>query len=207
MLKLLIARQGTCDSACNRSRPEDKFQRRGCEVMELQHEAFFLNLSLLAVTFAVISALVMLIRQTMGGKLSSFDVYLITAYISFGFAQVIIGVLPGLIAIYGLSERLTWTISGLLAAIVLGSVLAAVVAQRRKASAAPISISVKAAFAVHALAACLFLIVAVTPAWLGAGLYATGLTLSLAAVMWSFVRRIASLFGEHVGDDWDPSRG
>jgi hypothetical protein len=54
--------------------------------MELPGETYLFNLSLIAVTFTAVSALVMLMRQTMGGKLSNFDVYLITSYISFGFA-------------------------------------------------------------------------------------------------------------------------
>ena len=46
--------------------------------MELPGEVYLFNLSLIAVTFAVVSALVMIMRQTMGGSLSNFDVYLIT---------------------------------------------------------------------------------------------------------------------------------
>jgi hypothetical protein len=56
------------------------------KVMELPGETYLFNLSLIAVTFTAVSALVMLLRQTMGGKLSNFDVYLITSLISFGFA-------------------------------------------------------------------------------------------------------------------------
>jgi hypothetical protein len=52
---------------------------------ELPGAIYLFNLSLLAVTFAVVSALVMLVRQTMGGRLTNFDVYLITSYVSFGF--------------------------------------------------------------------------------------------------------------------------
>ena len=36
--------------------------------MEFISEAFLLNFSLLAITFSAVSALVMLLRQTMGGK-------------------------------------------------------------------------------------------------------------------------------------------
>jgi hypothetical protein len=45
--------------------------------VELTGETYLFNLSLLALTFAAVSALVMLLRQTMGGRLSYFDVYLI----------------------------------------------------------------------------------------------------------------------------------
>ena len=53
--------------------------------MDLPGEAYLFNLSLLAITIAVVSALVMLVRQTMGGKLSNFDIYLTSSFISSGF--------------------------------------------------------------------------------------------------------------------------
>ncbi len=62
--------------------------------MELPGEAYLFTLSLVAATFAVVSALVMIMRQSMGGKMSVFDVYLITAYISWGFMQSIVALLP-----------------------------------------------------------------------------------------------------------------
>ena len=54
-------------------------------MIELPGAAYLYNLSLLAATVAVVSALVMVVRETMGGKLSKFDVYLLTTYISLGF--------------------------------------------------------------------------------------------------------------------------
>ena len=36
---------------------------------------------------------------------------------------------------------------------------------------------------------------------------AVGCALSLAMVMWAFVRRINSLLGDKPGEDWDPKRG
>jgi hypothetical protein len=48
---------------------------------------------------------------------------------------------------------------------------------------------------------------ALVPVVQGVGLYAAGLTLSLASVMWAFVRRVSSLLGEKPGGDWDPKRG
>jgi hypothetical protein len=61
--------------------------------MEVPGETYLFNLSLIAVTFTAVTALVMLFRQTMGGKLSNFDIYLITSFISFGFAIAISAIL------------------------------------------------------------------------------------------------------------------
>lgn len=42
--------------------------------MELPGSGYLFNLALIAMTFTAVSALVMLVRQTMGGKPSNFDV-------------------------------------------------------------------------------------------------------------------------------------
>ena len=52
--------------------------------MDLPGEAYLFNLSILSITVAVVSALVMLVRQTLGGKLSNFDIFLIEAFVSWG---------------------------------------------------------------------------------------------------------------------------
>ena len=45
--------------------------------MEEPGSIYLFNLSLIAMTFTAVTALVMFLRQTMGGKLSNFDIYLI----------------------------------------------------------------------------------------------------------------------------------
>ena len=73
--------------------------------MELHGEAYLFNLSLLAITFAAVSVLVMLVRQTMGGRLSNFDIHLITSYIARGFVIAVAAILPSLVADFGLPRR------------------------------------------------------------------------------------------------------
>lgn len=68
--------------------------------MELPGEVYLFNLSLIAISFAVVSALVMIMRQSMGGKMSLFDVYLISTYISWGFTQSLVALLPPLVALF-----------------------------------------------------------------------------------------------------------
>ena len=63
------------------------------------------------------------------------------------------------------------------------------------------------AFSLHGIAVLMFLVNAALFPWQGVHLYSLAVTVSLAATMWAFVRRIASLFGEHVGEDWDPKLG
>jgi hypothetical protein len=175
--------------------------------MELPGETFLFNLSLIAVTFTAVSALVMLIRQTLGGKLSNFDVYLITSYISFGFAEALAAILPPLVNFFELPPFGLWAISSALAAVLLGSVLVTVVYRRRKVAPEPMPLGVISSFSTHGLVVITLLVNAMIQPWQGIHLFAGALTLSVAVLMWTFVRRIASLVGDKPGDDWDPRRG
>lgn len=175
--------------------------------MELPGEAYLFTLSLVAVTFAVVSALVMIMRQSMGGKMSAFDVYLITAYISLGFLQSLVALLPPLVSLFELSPRILWAIASGLSAIAFSTVLFGIVHRRIKASPEPIAWAVKASFSLHAVATIMLLVNAVAEPWQGVHLFAAAVTLSVASVMWAFVRRIASLFGVKPSKDWDPTRG
>jgi hypothetical protein len=175
--------------------------------MELHGETYLFNLSLIAVTFTAVSVLVMLIRQVMGGKLSNFDIHLITTYLSYGFVLSLLALLPPLIALFDPGPVVLWSISSALAAAIFTPVLAGIVARRKKVSSQVIPFTVRSSFVVHGLAILLLLLNAVALPWQGLHLYATALTLSLATLMLTFVRRIASLFGGTTGEGWDPKRG
>ena len=175
--------------------------------MEVPGETYLFNLSLIAVTFTAVSALVMLLRQSMGGKLSNFDVYLITSFISFGFAIAISALIPPLAAFFELETAAFWAVSSGLAAIIMGSTVATNVHRRHIVAREPMSWSVRSSFAANSLSAFILLLNAIVPPWQGVHLFAGALTLSMAALMWAFVRRIGSLVGDKPSDDWDPKRG
>lgn len=175
--------------------------------MELPGETYLYTLSLVAATFAVVSALVMIMRQSMGGKMSLFDVYLITTYISWGFTQSLIALVPPLVSLFEPTPRILWAVSSGLSALVFAVVLAGIVHRRLKASPEPIALAVKTSFSLHGVAIIVFIVNAIAEPWQGVHLFAAALTLSVAAVMWAFVRRIASLFGVKPSKDWDPKRG
>ena len=117
--------------------------------MELPGELFLFNFSLLAITFSAVSALVMLLRQAMGGKLSNFDVFLLAAYMSDGFALMIVSVLPPLIAQSGLPLQWVWSIASGLAAAILGAQLANIMRLRGVATKVPMPIATKASLTIH----------------------------------------------------------
>ena len=175
--------------------------------MEVPGETYLFNLSLIAVTFTAVTALVMLFRQTMGGKLSNFDIYLITSFISFGFAIAISAILLPWVAFLELPPADFWAVSSGLSAVLMGSTLAANVHRRRAVATEPMSWSVKSSFAANGLSVIILVINAVVSPWQGIHLFTGALTLSTAAIMWAFVRRLGSLVGDKPGDDWDPKRG
>jgi hypothetical protein len=175
--------------------------------MELTGETYLFNFSLIAITFTAVSALVMLLRQTMGGKLANFDVYLITSYISWGFAFALIAVLPSLVFLYQLVPSVHWAIISGLAAILHASVLGTIMKLRRSVAPDPWPVGVKIAFSIQGTVSLAFLFNAIPSSWQGVQIFATFLTIALAVVLWSFVRRIASLLGDKPSDDWDPKRG
>ena len=174
---------------------------------ELPGAIYLFNLSLLAISFAIVSTLVMLVRQTLGGKLSNFDVYLITSYVSFGFVIAFNAILPPLVSLFDSAPAVLWGVASGLAAILQCGVLVNTVRRRMKASKERPSWAVIASFSTHAIIVFALVVNASVPGVRGPGLFALALTVSLAIMMWTFVRRISSLFGVEPGDDWDPKRG
>jgi hypothetical protein len=175
--------------------------------MELPGETFLFNLSLLAITFSAVSALVTLLRQTMGGKLSKFDVYLVNAFVQQGFALAIAAIIPPLIAQFEFSPPVLWTIASTLAALIFGWRTAQSLWERMSIIKVPMPLMLKLQFSVDGLAVVLFLLNATVPVIQGIAVFELALTIGLAEIMWSFGRRISTLLGDRPSDDWDPKLG
>ncbi len=179
----------------------------GDAAMELPGELYLFNFSLLAMTFAAVSALVMLLRQTMGGKLSSFDVFLVNAYVAHGFVLAIAAILPPLIAQFALPLPVVWAVASGLAAVLIGGKVAGTMRQRSTVIKTPMPWALKVSFGAQWFAILLLVANAMVPAIQGIAVFELALTICLAMVLWSFVRRISTLLGDHPSEDWDPNRG
>jgi hypothetical protein len=175
--------------------------------MDLPGETYLFNLSLLAITFAAVSVLVMLLRQTMGGKLSNFDIFLIKTFVSWGFVVAGDAILPPLVSLFDPPPALLWATASGLAAVLLAAVVANIIVTRRRVSSEPMSALNVLTLAGHWIVVLLLAVNALVPQVQGVGLFAAALSLSIGLIMWAFVRRIASLLGETPGEDWDPKRG
>ena len=170
--------------------------------MEISGAGYLFNLSVVAMTFAAVSALVMLIRQSMGGRVTDFDVYLIVAFVSMGCVLAFDAMLPSLVAAFEATPEASWAIASILAAIALAGWVVVVFRVRRRASPAPIPGWVMFIFAGHGFDALLLAANGVVPSFRNAKLFLLALTLSLAVFFFSIVRRIGSLLGEKRGEDW-----
>jgi hypothetical protein len=177
---------------------------------ELAGATYLYNLSVVAMTFAAVSVLVMLIRQTMGGKLSNFDLYLIITYVSLGFAVAAAALLPPLVALFAPTAPVLWAIASGLAAVFMAVATANSMRFRDKAAAVHMSGAVRAVFVGYWLSALALLINAVVPPVQSVGVHAAAVTFFLLVLMTAFVRRVASRFRSHAesaADDWEPDRG
>ena len=174
--------------------------------MGLPGELYLFNLSLLAISFSVVSALVTLLRQTMGGKLSNFDVYLVSTYVAHGFVLAIAAVTPSLVAQFGLPLPVVWTIASVFTAVLIGVKEASTLWQHKAFIKARMPLTVRFFFGTQWFAV-LLLLANTIPAIQGIALFELALTLCLGTIMWSFVRRISTLLSDQASQDWDPKRG
>ena len=176
-------------------------------MMELPGELFLFNLSLLAITFSAVSALVTLLRHSMGGKLSNFDVFLVTNYAAHGFVVAIAAILPSLLAEFGLSLAVVWAIASGLAAVFLGVKVAYTMLRWRAITKTSMPFALVVSFGAQWIAVLLLTANVLITSIRSVALFELALTLGLATVMWSFVRRISTLVGDKPSEDWDPKRG
>jgi hypothetical protein len=175
--------------------------------MELPGAEYLYNLSILAVTFATVSALVTVVRQISGGSLTKVDIHLLTTFLSAGFAISIAAILPSLVNLFGLTLQVVWPVVSGMAAVLFAVLIARIQRERRMFAAmglAPVSI---VAFGGLWISVVILVINAAPTPIQGIAPYAAAITLSLATVMWSFVHRIASLSRGDGRGDWDLSRG
>lgn len=174
--------------------------------MEILGEAYFLNLSLVAIGFASVSAVVMLLRQMMGGTLSKFDIHLIMCYLTGAFSTAFAAVLPVFVAMASEDPLVVWGVSGAIAAALIGAHLVSMILRRRRITGSAAPMTIIADWVVQGLAVAALL---VNIGWPRVGwLYAGAVTLVLGLVMFAFLRRLGSLLtgGESI-HDWNPGQG
>ena len=81
-----------------------------------------------------ITAIVMILRQGLGGKLSRFDTLVARFFMVWGFVIAYFAMLPPLLAAFELEQALLWRVSGIALGLVLAAMSAVYPALRRRAT-------------------------------------------------------------------------
>ena len=149
--------------------------------MDLAGSGYLYALATVSITFVGFSALLIVLRQTMGGDLTRYDTYFALSFIKIGFIVTAGSLLPPLLALCGWSESTTWRVSCAAVAIPILWFVACVPGQRRAATGRAVPGFVWILLAVQALAAVALVLCAAGAPVRGAAVYALSLTAILFA--------------------------
>jgi len=105
--------------------------------MPIAETTYLYALAGLSVSFVGFSTLVIVFRQSAGGRLSSYDSYFVLSFMQAGFIVTAGALLPPLIALYGLSESAVLRVAGGITSIPIAWFVATVPGRRRAATGAP----------------------------------------------------------------------
>ena len=82
--------------------------------MEIAHAAYFYALATIGITFAGFATILVALRESRGGGMSKFHLWVARAYIQSGLVTAISAMLPPLLSGLGLSDSATWRAASLL---------------------------------------------------------------------------------------------
>lgn len=105
---------GCSSDALNPVPPAFKTTRTGGRTMELRGAGFLYTLAALTVTFAGFAALLLIVRQAAGAKLSSLDRFLTRTVVGHLFLMAAGALIPPLLGLYDIPEPWIWKASALL---------------------------------------------------------------------------------------------
>ena len=106
--------------------------------MELPGANYLYALATVSVTFVGFSALLLVFRETIGGRMTGYDSYFTLSFMQAGFIVAAGGLLPQLLAFYEMSHTSVWRASSLTMAIPIFLFVAKIPGRRRAATKASI---------------------------------------------------------------------
>jgi hypothetical protein len=106
--------------------------------MDLPGANYLYALATISITFVGFSALLLVFRETIGGKLTGYDSYFTLSFMQAGFIVTGGGLLPQLLAFYDLSHTSVWRASSVIAAVPILLFVATTPIRRRRATSEPI---------------------------------------------------------------------
>lgn len=156
--------------------------------MEIKGVTFLYTLAALMITFAGFSALLFVIRQAAGARLSLLDRFIAKNVITYIFVLTAAALLPPLLALYDIKEEWIWRVSVVLFALPMLSLQVTYPLRRRKVVGAATPPPIFAVFVVLGSAVTLAMFACVLVGFgSSAAIYITGLTIDFFTVVFGFV--------------------
>lgn len=156
--------------------------------MEPDGTSFLYTVAGMLVTFAGFSALLLILRQTAGARLSPLDRFLTRSLVSHLFVLTGAALMPGLFALYGLPERWMWRTVALAFGIPMLALLLTYRRRRIAAAGAPPALLVGAIFIWLSAASLAAMIIYIYAGFAHPGAaYATAVTINFLTHAYGFV--------------------
>ena len=167
--------------------------------MELSGSTYLYTIAGLSVTFVGFSALVVLLRQIVGGAMTRLDTLITRIFIQLGFIVVAGAMLPPLLSLFHLSPDRIWRISSAIAAIPAFLFAVTYPKRRHAASGVPTPAVIWLDILVLLLAAVALVCNAAGLGFEpGPGPFAAALTTILFLGGWAYLQALNMLLGPHL---------
>lgn len=159
--------------------------------MDIQGTTLLCTLATLMITFAGFAALLFVIRQAVGAKLSSLDRFIVKNVMTYSFMLTGAALLPALFTLFGAEEALVWRVSGVLFALPMLALQTTYPMRRRKAVGATPPRAIYAVFVVLGSAVTAAMLVYVlTEVRYAAAVYITAITVDFFTVVYGFLNAL-----------------
>jgi hypothetical protein len=164
--------------------------------MELPHAIYLYTLAQIGITFAGFATILMALRQTRGGDMSKFHLWVAKSYIQSGLVTAINAMLAPLLFGLGLPEIQTWQITSLLIGFPALAMLSTAPRQWRQVTTMPVRLRLKVQIALGlAVNGALLFNAAGWPMPPGAGLVMLAVSWNLFGFFVQFAESVNFFFG------------
>ena len=105
--------------------------------MELPGTSYLYTIATLSITYGGFAALIVIFREVIGGKISSYDVFIIRSVLLRSFIVACSALLPPALVLFDLSQSLIWRASSIIAALLQALFVLSYRRRRRTLKEAP----------------------------------------------------------------------
>ena len=175
----------------------DASELRGKD-MEIKGAALLYTLATVMITFAGFAALLFVIRQAAGAKLSLLDRFIVRNIMTYVFVLTAAALLPALLALFEVTEGSIWRVSAVLFALpMLALQLTYPLRRRRVVGVAP-PFPIYAVFVVlGSLVTLAMLVYLLASVQYGPAVYITALTVDFFTVVYGFLNALDIIMQQH----------